>query len=70
MKKWIALVLLASLVLTLSACGVDDGDLFDTSYPWIAAADIADDGSILVLMSDTRTDESTDEVLVFKLSGF
>ena len=24
MKKWIALVLLASLVLTLSACGVDD----------------------------------------------
>ena len=57
-------------MLTLSACGVDDGDLFDTSYPWIAAADIADDGSILVVMSDTRTDESTDEVLVFKFSGF
>ena len=49
---------------------VDDGDLFGTSYPWIAAADIADDGSILVVMSDTRTDESADEVLVFKLSGF
>ena len=49
---------------------VDDGDLFGTSYPWIAAADIADDGSILVVMSDTRADESADEVLVFKLSGF
>ena len=49
---------------------VDDGDLFGTGYPWIAAADIADDGSILVVMSDTRTDESADEVLVFKLSGF
>ena len=49
---------------------VDDGDLFGTGYPWIAAADIADDGSILVVMSDTRADESADEVLVFKLSGF
>ena len=48
----------------------DDGDLFGTSYPWIAAADIAEDGSILVVMSDTRPDESADEVLVFKLSGF
>lgn len=49
---------------------VDDGDLFGTSYPWFAAADMADDGSILVIMSDTRADESADEVLVFKLSGF
>ena len=49
---------------------VDDGDLFGTYYPWIAAADMADDGSILVVMSDTRADESADEVLVFKLSGF
>ena len=49
---------------------VDDGDLFGTSYPWIAAADMAEDGSILVVMSDTRVDESADEVLVFKLSGF
>lgn len=49
---------------------VTDGDIFGTSYPWIAAADIADDGSILVVMSDTRADESADEVLVFKLSGF
>lgn len=48
----------------------DDGDLFGTYYPWIAAADIADDGSVLVVMSEERADESADEVLVFKLSGF
>ena len=49
---------------------VDDGEIFGTDYPWIAAADIADDGSILIVMSDTRADESADEVVVFKLSGF
>ena len=49
---------------------VTDEDIFGTSYPWFAAADMADDGSILVVMSDTRADESADEVLVFKLSGF
>lgn len=48
----------------------DDGELFGTAYPWIAAADVADDGSILIVMSDERADESADEVLVFKLSGF
>ena len=49
---------------------VDDGELFGTGYPWIAAADVAEDGSLLIVMSDTRADESADEVLVFKLSGF
>ncbi len=48
----------------------DDGDLFDTGYPWIAAADVAEDGSIFIVMSDDRQDESAKEVLVFKLSGF
>ncbi len=48
----------------------DDGDLFDTSYPWIAAADVAPDGSLLIIMSDERPDGSADEVIVFKLSGF
>ena len=50
--------------------GEPDGFGLGSYYPWIAAADIADDGSILVVMSDTRADESADEVLVFKLSGF
>ena len=48
----------------------DDGDLFSTYYPWIASADMTDDGSILVVMCETRPDESADEVIVFKLSGF
>jgi len=48
----------------------DDSDLFGTNYPWIAAADMAEDGSILIVMSDERWDESADEVIVFKLSGF
>ena len=48
----------------------EDGDLFGTSYPWIANADMAEDGSILIVMSEERADESADEVLVFKLSGF
>ena len=50
--------------------GADAEDLFSTDYPWIAAADMANDGSILVVMSETRMDESADEVIVFKLSGF
>ena len=49
---------------------VEDYDLFGTWYPWFAAADIAEDGSILIVMSEERLDESADEVLVFKLTGF
>jgi len=45
-------------------------ELFGADYPWISTADVADDGSILVGMSQLRDDESADEVLVFKLSGF
>lgn len=48
----------------------DDGDLFGTNYPWIAAADRAEDGSILIVMSEERPDQSADEVLVYQLSGF
>ena len=49
---------------------VDDGDLFGTDYPWFAAADMAEDGSIFIVMSDERPDESADEVIVFRLTGF
>ena len=49
---------------------IDDEELFGTHYPWFAAADTAPDGSILIVMSEERADESADEVLVFKLSGF
>ena len=49
---------------------VDDGDLFGTDYPWFAAADMAEDGSIFIVMTDERPDESADEVIVFRLTGF
>ena len=48
----------------------DDGELFGTDYPWIAAADRAPDGSIFVVMCEERPDESADEVIVFRLKGF
>lgn len=48
----------------------DFSDLFGTDYPWPCDACVTEDGSILVLMTDERADESADEILVFKLSGF
>ena len=49
---------------------VDDSDLFGTDYPWFAAADMAEDGSVFIVMSDERPDESADEAIVFRLTGF
>jgi len=48
----------------------DFSDLFGTDYPWPCDACVAEDGSILVIMTDERPDESADEVIVFKLTGF
>lgn len=45
-------------------------ELFGTDYPWPCDACELEDGSILVLMTDERPDESADEVVAFKLSGF
>lgn len=45
-------------------------ELFGTNYPWPCDACVLEDGSILCLMSDERPDESADEVVVFRLSGF
>ena len=49
---------------------IDDIDLFDTEYPWLCDATKLSDGSILVIMTDTRADESAQELIAFKLSGF
>lgn len=49
---------------------IDDIDLFDTEYPWLCDATKLSDGSILVIMTDTREDESAQELIAFKLSGF
>ena len=48
----------------------DFEDLFGTYYPWPCDACVAEDGSILVIMTDERPDESADELIVFKLTGF
>lgn len=45
-------------------------ELFGTNYPWACDACMAPDGSILVLMTDERPDESADEVIVLRLTGF
>lgn len=52
----------------IGCCDFDD--LFGTDYPWPCDACIAADGSILVIMTDERPDESADELIAFKLTGF
>ena len=49
---------------------VDDSDLFGTSYPWFCGGTKLADGSILVIMTEDRADESAMELVAFKLSGF
>ena len=48
----------------------DGSDLFGTSYPWFCSGTKLSDGSILVIMTETRADKSAEELLAFKLSGF
>ena len=45
-------------------------DLFGASYPWMSDAVPDADGHILICMTQERTDESCDEVLMFRLTGF
>jgi len=47
-----------------------DGDLFDTAYPWFCGGAKLHDGSILVIMTEDRADESAMELVAFKLTGF
>lgn len=48
----------------------DDSDLFGTGYPWFCGGTKLADGSVLVLMTEERADESAQELVAFKLSGF
>ena len=43
-------------------------DIFGTYYPWFATADVMDDGSILVVMTEERADDSAMEAIAFKIS--
>ena len=47
---------------------VEDSDLFGTYYHWFAAGDVMDDGSILVVMTEDREDESAMEAIAFKIT--
>ena len=49
---------------------LDVTDLVGTSYPWLSTAVLMPDGSILVGMTQERDDESADEFLVYRLTGF
>ena len=49
---------------------LDTDDLFGADYPWLASADVMDDGSILCIMTIERADESADELVAFRLSVF
>lgn len=47
-----------------------DGDLFNTSYPWFCSGCQMDDGSVMIVMTEERADESAMELVAFVLSGF
>lgn len=49
---------------------IDDDDLFGTDYPWFCGGTKLADGSLLVIMTEDRADESAMEVIAFRLSGF
>lgn len=49
---------------------LEDSELFGTNYPWISAAAMLPDGSILIGLTEERPDKSADEFIVFRLSGF
>lgn len=49
---------------------LDDSDLFNTSYPWFCAGSKLDDGSVMIVMTEERADESAMELVAFVLSGF
>ncbi len=49
---------------------LSDSDILGSSYPWISDMELQDDGSILVVYSEERSDASGYEVLVTRISGF
>lgn len=49
---------------------VDNEELFGTAYPWISSACLMPDGSVLIALTEERADESADELLIYRLSGF
>lgn len=50
------------------AGSIEDGDLFGTYYPWFCGAALLEDGSVLVVMTEDRADESAMELVAFKVT--
>ncbi len=48
----------------------EDSDLFGTSYPWFCSGTKQEDGSIFVIMTEERSDESAEELVAFCIKGF
>ena len=49
---------------------VSTDEIFGVSYPWLEDMQLLDDGSILILLTQEREDESADELMFFRLTGF
>lgn len=45
-------------------------DIFGTDYPWIEDMQLLEDGSLLVMLTEERADKSSDELMLFRLTGF
>ena len=49
---------------------ISTNEIFGVSYPWLEDMQLLDDGSILILLTQEREDESADELMFFRLTGF
>lgn len=49
---------------------IEDSDLFETDYPWFCGGALCADGSILVIMTEDRQDESAMELVAFLLETY
>lgn len=45
-------------------------DIFGTDYPWLEDMQLLEDGSLLVMLTEERADGSSDELMLFRLTGF
>lgn len=45
-------------------------DIFGCRYTWLEDMQLLDDGSLLILLTQAREDESANELMFFKLTGF
>ena len=49
---------------------ISTDEIFGVRYPWLEDMQLLDDGSILILLTQERDDESADELMFFRLTGF